>query len=120
MVWSGSFFAEAPGRKERAAIIAEVERLQGRIRNRTGRCAITWARFCKQPASSLPTVAIGHRSSNETGYEIPIAVRLAIGSMLQDAKPVPGKWMLSWLMTHPERRLRTPAVRAFPEFKALF
>ena len=51
----------------------------------------------------------------EPGAEVPITVRLAIGCMLQGAKPIAAGWMLSWLVTHPDRQLRTPARRAFPE-----
>ena len=54
------------------------------------------------------------------GDRIPLSVRLGIGRMIQDDAPVPAEWMLSWLMTHPESHVRTPAMRAFPEFKALF
>ena len=113
------FFVDASSREERAAIITEVERLRdaygsnGSVRNYLGS-------FLQAARVVIAAGADWDPEFERAGYELPIAVRLAIGSMLQDAKPVPAEWMLSWLMTHPERRLRTPAVRAFPEFKTLF
>lgn len=107
-------------RGERAAIIAEVDRLR-RIygANRSVRNYLT-------AFLQAARVLIGGDENDLTpdfersGHEIPIAVRMAIGSMLRDGKPISAAWMLSWLMTHPETRLRTAAVRAFAEFKALF
>ena len=107
-------------RGERAAISAEVDRLR-RIYG-SNRSVRNYLASFLQAAQVL----IGGDENDLTpdfersGHEIPIAVRLAIGCRLRDAEPISAEWMLSWLMTHPETRLRTPAVRAFPEFKALF
>ena len=113
------FFVDDPNRNERMAIVAEVERLlkvygsNGSVR----RYLESFLQAAKLVMAEDETFAPEFERS---GYEIPISVRLAIGGMLQDAKPIPAEWMLSWLVTHPDRRLRTPAHRAFPEFKALF
>ncbi len=112
------FFIDDPNQDERMAIVTEVERLlsvygsNGSVR-----------RYLDSFLQAARLVMSDKRFAPEferSGYEIPISVRLAIGRMLQDAKPIPREWALSWLMTHPDRRLRTPARRAFPEFKALF
>ena len=113
------FFIDNPDRDERKAIIAEVGRLldvyrsNGSVRNYMGSFLQAARLVMSDDGEPVPEF-------DKSGYEIPISVRLAIGRMLQDGKPVPAKWALSWLTTHPESRLRTPAKRAFPEFKALF
>ncbi len=104
---------------ERAAIVAEVERLRSiygsdrAVRSYLG-ALLEAAPVVMEDAKEWAPVF------ERSGHELPIPVRLAVGCMLRDSEPIPARWMLSWLMTHPERRLRTPAVRAFPEFKALF
>jgi uncharacterized tellurite resistance protein B-like protein len=52
--------------------------------------------------------------------EVPLGVRVAIGQLLFEQKPVSGRWALAWLLAHPETRLGSPARRAFPEFCKLF
>ena len=54
------------------------------------------------------------------GYEVPANVLLAVGRIAARSEPLTADWLLSWYLCHPETRLRTPAKRAFPEFKAYF
>ena len=54
------------------------------------------------------------------GYEIPAKVLLAVGRMVARSEPLTANWLLSWYLCHPETRLRTPAKRAFVEFKEYF
>ena len=56
----------------------------------------------------------------KVGYELPLGLRAAIGLMAKAGQPLSADWLLSWFLAHPETSLRTPATRAFPEFKALF
>ncbi|HUO01119.1 MAG TPA: TerB N-terminal domain-containing protein, partial [Bradyrhizobium sp.] len=56
----------------------------------------------------------------KTDFELPLSVRLAIGQLASEGKPVPVEWMLSWLITDPNTYLRTPATRARTEFEELF
>lgn len=113
------YFQDQPSETERQAIIAEVERLlevygaNGSVRRYLG-AFLEAARLVVSGGVSLKPVF------ERTSYEIPLTVRLAVGHMLAGGEQVPAEWMLSWLCTHPERSLRTPAQRAFPEFKALF
>ena len=114
------FFVDRPHRREQLAIVAEVERLReayGADRSVDGYLGSFLQAAQLAMAKDDETPAPEFRKS---GHEIPPAVRLTIGSLLQDAKPVPAEWMLSWLATHPERRLRMPAQRAFPEYRELF
>ena len=54
------------------------------------------------------------------GYEMPLSVALALGRKAGAGEALDADWLLSWLMCDPECRLRTPAKRVFPEFRALF
>ena len=55
-----------------------------------------------------------------TGYELPLSMRVTIGRMAREASPIDAGWLLRWYTAHPDYSLRTPATRAFPEFRALF
>lgn len=54
------------------------------------------------------------------GWELPPVLRLALGALAADGKPLPPEWALSWLVTSPEAGLRTPAYRCPDEFEGLF
>ncbi|NUT50532.1 MAG: hypothetical protein HOV94_24970 [Saccharothrix sp.] len=50
----------------------------------------------------------------------PLTLRLGIGRIVADGRPVPVDWAWSWAMLHPEIYPRTPATRCPDEFRALF
>ncbi len=52
--------------------------------------------------------------------ELPIDVRLAVGQLIIEGKPIPGDWALAWVIGHPETRLGTPARRCPEELRELF
>jgi uncharacterized tellurite resistance protein B-like protein len=54
------------------------------------------------------------------GMEPPLPLRVALGSFAAEGKPVPAEWALSWVLSSPEIRLRTPAQRCPDEFRELF
>ena len=56
----------------------------------------------------------------KSGYELPLDLQVAIGRMAKEGQPLNADWLLGWYISHPETWLRTPATRAFPEFRALF
>lgn len=53
-------------------------------------------------------------------WELPLELKLGIGSLVASGDPVSAPWALSWLRLHPETSLRTPAVRCEVEFDELF
>jgi tellurite resistance protein len=55
-----------------------------------------------------------------TGGDIPTNVRIAIGRRLRENLAIEPEWMLSWTMSHPETRVKTPARRAFTQLKSMF
>ncbi|MFK5979825.1 MAG: TerB N-terminal domain-containing protein [Rhizobiaceae bacterium] len=54
------------------------------------------------------------------GYDFPLSLSIMLGGMIKRNKRLTSDWTLSWLLCHPERRLRTPAHRCEEEFHALF
>lgn len=54
------------------------------------------------------------------GWEMPLAVRLAVGKLVAEDRPIPTLWALSWLVTSGQARLRTPARRCWEEFREMF
>lgn len=55
-----------------------------------------------------------------TSWEIPIKLKIGLGQLSLEGKPIPSDWALAWIRAHPEARLRTPAKRCAEEFSALF
>ena len=54
------------------------------------------------------------------GWELPFELRLGLGQLAADARPVPAAWALAWVRLHPAAWLRTPAARCPNEFDELF
>lgn len=59
-------------------------------------------------------------STLQQTWEVPMAVRVAIGRYVAADQPIPAAWALTLLRTHPEGYLRTPATRCATEFDDLF
>jgi tellurite resistance protein len=58
--------------------------------------------------------------AERTSWELPISLRMSIGQLMAEGKPIPVEWAYSWVMLHPDTRLRTPADRCQGEFRTLF
>lgn len=56
----------------------------------------------------------------QTGFALPISLRVALGQLSMEGKPIPADWAFAWATLHPEVHLRTPAKRCPDEFKRLF
>ncbi|MCZ0945415.1 MAG: TerB N-terminal domain-containing protein [Gammaproteobacteria bacterium] len=113
------FFVDNPTRKENELILAEVERLQslygenGSVRRYLG-TFIDTARLVLNPEGDAEA------TFQHSGYELPLGLRVAIGRKLRDGRPLDSDWLLAWYVADPNKWLRTPARRAFAEFRALF
>ena len=111
-------FVDKTEAQERAGIIAEVRRLlevygdNHSIRRYLGAFLDTTSLL---DSSDDPQPVFEH-----DGYEMPANVLLALGSMAARDVPLTADWLLSWFICSPETKLRTPAKRAFAEFKAYF
>lgn len=53
-------------------------------------------------------------------YEVSSVVRLAIGQLVNEGRPIPSAWAFAWVVQDPETRLRTPSKRCPDEFRSLF
>lgn len=56
----------------------------------------------------------------QNGYEVPTAIKIAIGVRVRDQRPIEPELLLRFVTTHPETRLRTPAKRAPEILETLF
>lgn len=54
------------------------------------------------------------------GWGPPFDLRLGLGQLSADGKPIPADWALAWLRLYPEISLPTPATRCPDEFAELF
>ena len=113
------FFIDEPPLEERFQILDEVRRLlevfgdSHSVRTYLGRFIDVAALSLKADEDVVPELEPG-------GYELPLSLLFALGARIERREPVSADWLLSWLMHHPERRLRTPATRCHEEFAALF
>ena len=113
------FFVDSPEEEERRVLIAETERLvsiygtNGSVRGYlTAFLAV--ARLVMEPDRVIEP------RFERSGYGTPLDMRVAIGRMVKAHQPLSADWLLGWYATDPQTQFRTPARRAFPEFKALF
>ncbi|WP_187365830.1 TerB N-terminal domain-containing protein [Trebonia kvetii] len=107
-------------RAEHPVLVREVERLL-RIYGSNGS-------FSGYASSLLRFLSLdgGHRRylsappQQQEGWELPFELRLGLGQLAADGRPVPAGWALAWIRQHPAAWLRTPAARCPDEFDELF
>ena len=114
------FFVDFPAGAEKRLLVAETERLLGiygenrSIRRYLG-AFLDVAQVVVEPVGQSEP-----HHFEKSGYELPLGLRITIGRMAKEQLPLSADWLLSWYAAHPEHSLRTPATRAFSEFRALF
>ena len=113
------FFVDASDEAEKRLIVAETERLldvygESYSVQRYLKAFLETARIVLEPAGAAEP------RFERSGFELPLGARIAIGRMAKEGQPLSADWLLDWYIAHPETGLRTPATRAFPEFRALF
>ena len=113
------YFVDDPPEDEKRFLVAEVERLLHRY-GENASVQRYLGTFLDAARIALNPHGDADPTFEPSGYELPLGLRVAIGRMLQDGKRLTADWLLAWYVAHPERRLRTPAKRAFAEFRALF
>ena len=113
------FFVDAPAEEERQLLVSEVGRLLDIYgSNHSVQRYLTG--FLDAAKIVLASPLDSEPRFERYSFELPLGLRVAIGQMAKEARPVSADWLLGWFVAHPESRLRTPAKRAFPEFRALF
>ena len=113
------FFVDHPPDEEKSLLMAEVNRLL-HVYGENASVRRYLSTFLDAAQIALNPVGDAEPSFEQSGYEIPLGLRVAIGRMLKEGKPLTADWLLAWYVADPARRLRTPAKRAFAEFRALF
>ncbi len=107
--------------EEAGALIAEVERLLG-LYGENG----SFSGYARGLLSLANCLRVDMDFSGleppliRQGWELPLEVKLALGSLVASGDPLPASWALSWLRLHPEISLRTAAIRCPDEFNDLF
>lgn len=110
----------AVARAEREMLVAEVRRLLG-IYGTNGSF-----RSYAQSLLAFLTADEGERRylspppARGDDWDVAFELRLGLGQLAADARPVPADWALAWLRLHPEVWLRTPATRCPSEFDEVF
>lgn len=106
--------------EELAQITAEVERLLEIYGSNSS--------FCGYGSRFLEICQLLQNSGNWDGFEsplnrtswaMPLVLKITLGRMVAEGKPIPADWMLSWYLHSEQTRLRTPATRCAEEFRKL-
>ena len=106
---------------EHGLLVVEVERLRHVYQknysvNRYTRLLLDSARLLRPSRPFYEDdVPAGHHD-----YELPLSIRLAVGQLLADGKPIPWNWMYAWVLNDPQTNLRTVHTRAEKEMAELF
>jgi tellurite resistance protein len=106
--------------EELAQIADEVERLLDIYGNKGsfGGYAFRFLEVCRALQNSKHLAAT-QPPLTETGWGLPISLKVALGQMIAEGQPIPVDWMLSWYLHSEQARLRTPATRCAGEFRQL-
>jgi len=119
------FLLDDPADSEKQAIIAEVQRLKNLFTHSRSTqrylgefldlASIATMRGVSTDDEKLKASILENRS-----WDIPVALKVVIGTLIANDSPIDADWMYLWLVCHPETRLRIPAKRCGEEFQALF
>lgn len=113
------FVLDHPSETEKREILQEVQRLKNLYPD-NGSVQRYLEEFIQLAQISLNDEAVHEPVFDYRGWELPLSLKVAIGARVGRGDLLSADWVLSWLMCHPERRLRTPATRCVEEFRALF
>ena len=113
------FFVDNPTEEEKNVIIVEVQRILdiyggNRSIGRYLKIFLDTAQVVLDPTGNTEP------RPEKSGYELPLSLRVAIGLTLKNKQSLDADQLLGWYISYPETILRTPATRAFLEFRTLF
>ncbi len=106
-------------------LVAEVERLRGiygdnRSFRRYSGHFLEAAHALQLITTENPTQDQAPPLDLDNDWELPLTLRIGLGRRIAARQALTADWMLSWYLSHPETRLRTPAIRAFDKLCLLF
>lgn len=113
------FLVDRPADDEKREILNEVCRLL-ELYDSSGSVRRYLGSFIEVAKLDLSEKSLQEPVFENPGWEIPLSVKVALGTSVAAGEALSSDWALSWLMCHPERNLRTAATRCHEEFKALF
>ena len=112
------FAVDQPSEAEKQQILNEVRRLKDLYPN-NGSVQRYLGEFI-QLAQILLNDDVQKPVFDYRGWELPLSLKFSLGARIGQGDLLSADWILSWLLCHPDRRMRTPATRCFDEFRALF
>lgn len=109
-------------RAELPAISAEIERLLSLYGDNSSfrRYGTQLLDFAASTQVAEKTYLAPPPATTRTGYELPLRIRIALGQLAVDRKPVPADWALAWALSDPNIVRRTPVTRCAELFAELF
>ena len=113
------FILEQPSEPEKREILQEVRRLKN-LYPKSGSVQRYLEEFIQLAQISLKGEALSEPIFEFHGWELPLSLKVAIGVRSGRGDPLSADWVLSWLLCHPERLMRTASTRCAEEFHALF
>ena len=113
------FILDHPSDTEKQQILEEVQRLKGLYPD-NGSVQRYLDEFIQLAQISVNVGAIHEPIFDYRGWDLPLSLKVALGARIGRGDLLSPDWVLSWLLCHPERRMRTPATRCSEEFFALF
>lgn len=113
------FFLDDPTDDEKRDIFEEVKRLND-VYSENGSARNYLGRFVDVASMALSSDEEATPIYSSAEYEMPFSLTMTLGAMVAAEERLSADWVLSWLLCHPERQLRTPAKRCEEEFHALF
>ena len=113
------FFQDSPSKEEQILLKSEVERLLG-IYGDSHSVRRYLSSFIEAAHIVLGSYEVTEPSFEKTSYELSLCLCFSIGTMIKHGQPLNADWLLSWYIEHPTTSLRTPARRAFKEFRTLY
>jgi tellurite resistance protein len=110
----------AAARSERETLVTEVRRLLGIYGTNGSFRSYAEGLLASVTADDAERRYLSSPPTQRDGGEVPFELRLGLGQLAADARPLPADWALAWLRLHPEGWLRTPATRCPAEFDEVF
>ena len=113
---------DSTARAETPALISEIRRLLGIYSGNHSFC-----RYATQLLEFIASTNIVEKSYLASppeitgrGHELPLSLRIGLGQLAVDQKPVPSAWALAWVLWDPNILRRTPITRCPGQFSVLF
>jgi len=113
------FVLDQPPDAEKREILEEVQRL-ARLYPDSGSVQRYLGEFIQIAQIAVNDSAVHEPVFDHHGWDLPFSLKLGLGARVGRGELLSADWVLSWLLCHPERRMRTPATRCSEEFRALF